>query len=577
MITEIIKRTRKNKLSRKLIKKTKKQIDKKMSHQQKVFLKGLMSPKQQEFIKKLLNPETNHHQKRIDRLRRKLLNLGFTERAYADLQGILEKSSNKYLRKLAAWELLMWHANQYTEEDARECLRMIDQAVSNENDPVYLRRAVIMRAECYQRLGEIETAKNLVSRAVKEQPHADLFLAGANLETTPAKRMEWINKALEMYGISKVFFNDSSNLHPYDGLTAHSTESNRIEISQPKITVIMPVFNAEDVIRTSIHSVLSQTWDNIEILVVDDCSTDSTVSIAQKYSESDSRVKVIQASSNGGPYVARNLALQVATGEFVTCQDADDWSHPSKLELQAIHLIENATVVGNMSQQARVTNDLIFYRRGNPGYYIFNNMSSFMFRRKEVMDAVGYWDCVSFGADSEFINRIKTVLGIEAVVELKTGPLAFQRQSSGSLTGNSAFGYHGFFMGARKEYFEIYKNHHSTSPSLRYNFPQHERPFPVSEPMWPTREAKEGERRKFDVIIVSDFRLDGGSTLSSIEEIKAQKRMGLRTGLVQMARYDYNPRKKINPNIRELIDGNQVQMLVYGEKVSCDLLLSYVG
>ncbi|MDT8860340.1 glycosyltransferase [Alkalihalobacillus sp. MEB130] len=573
MLSEIIKRTSKNKLSRKFVKKTKKRIDKVMTHQQKVFIKGLFSPKQQEMIKKLFNPEVNHHQKRVDRLRRKLLNLGFTERAYADLQDILERSSNTYLKKLAAWELLMWHANQYTEEDARECLRLIELAVRNENDPVYLRRAVIMKAESHQQLGEVEVAKNLVSDALKEGAHADLYLARANLETTLEERIKWINKTLELYATSDVSYERSTTLHPYDGLTSLVNMKKSIEFSQPKVTVIMPVYNAEDVITTSIKSILSQTWTNLEIIVADDCSTDATVDKVEEFVKLDSRVKIVKASSNGGPYVARNLALQVATGEFVTCQDADDWSHPEKIEKQVKHLMENQAVIGNTSQQTRATNDLIFYRRGNPGFYIFNNMSSFMFRRKQVMESIGYWDCVRFGADSELIKRIKTQFGVESVVELKTGPLAFQRQSEGSLTASSAFGYHGFFMGARKEYFEVYNQYHAIANSLKYDFPQESRPFPVPEPMWPTREKEKGARRKFDVIIISDFRLDGGSTLSSVEEIKAQKRMGLRTGLVQMARYDYNPRKKVNPKIRELIDGEQVQMLVYGEEVSCDLLL----
>ncbi len=61
--------------------------------------------------------------------------------------------------------------------------------------------------------------------------------------------------------------------------------------------------------------------------------------------------------------------------------------------------------------------------------------------------------------------------------------------------------------------------------------------------------------------------------MSNAEEIKAQKQYGLRTGLIQMSRYDFNSAKSINPKIRELIDGQQVQMIVYGERVSCDLLI----
>jgi len=128
-------------------------------------------------------------------------------------------------------------------------------------------------------------------------------------------------------------------------------------------------------------------------------------------------------------------------------------------------------------------------------------------------------------------------------------------------------------MGARKEYFESYQAHHQQTIDLKYDFPQHKRPFPVPEPMWPEREKKTNDRRHFDVVIVSDFRLLGGSTLSSAEEIKAQLRGGLKTGLIQLNRYDYDANRKINKKIRDLVDGDKVQFVVYGEKISCDVLI----
>src|SRR5699024_10391385 len=156
---------------------------------------------------------------------------------------------------------------------------------------------------------------------------------------------------------------------------------------------------------------------------------------------------------------------------------------------------------------------------------------------------------------------------------LQTGPYSFTRQSSDSLTGKKAFGYHGFFVGARKEYSQSYRFYHRKDESLYYPHPMTERPFPVPEPMWPEREVKQGDVRHFDVIIASEFRLMGGTNMSNIEEIKAQRKMGLRTGLIQMNRYDFTSRKEINPQVRAQIDGDKVQMVVYGEKVSCDVLI----
>jgi len=197
-----------------------------------------------------------------------------------------------------------------------------------------------------------------------------------------------------------------------------------------------------------------------------------------------------------------------------------------------------------------------------------------MFCREPVMKIIGFWDCVRFGADNEYIRRIKKSFGKDSVVDLSTGPLTFYRQTTNSLTGNRVFGHPGFYMGARKEYYEAQTYYHNTTNSLFYNFPQKVRPFPVPEPMWPIREViGPSGRRHFDVILASDFRLNGGSVNSSLEEIKTQKKMGISTGLIQLYDYNFNPKRKILPQLRAVIDGTLVQMLVYGEKVSCDLLI----
>lgn len=547
-----------------------------LSTKQKQRLSNILTQEQKQYLKKIIKPGKKQAQlRKVERLKYRLYNLGFFDKALEDLNSLYVNAEDSYLKRLAAWELALWHANKYTEEDATLCLKYIQAATENVKDEETLRRAVIIQAECYDLLAMQDEGKRIVSAALSRKQHPDLFLAAANLEKSPSDRVSHINKALAFYGTSPIALKHEAKGSAYDALSVDesNTSTTGIDITQPKVSIIIPAYNAEDIIQTSIESMLKQTWTNIEILVANDYSTDDTASVVEEYTKIDSRVRLVNTNKNGGAYVARNHALKLATGDFVTINDADDWSHPTKIETQVLHLIENEKIIANFSQQARSTEELKFYRRGKPGQYIFTNMSSFMFRKKPVMEKVGYWDCVRFAGDSEFLKRVKIAFGEKSVVELQTAPLSFQRQSATSLTAHSAFGFPGYFMGVRKEYAEAHESYHKENKqNLYYAFPQ-ERPFAVPEPMWPTREEKPNGRRHFDVLIGSEFRLLGGTNMSNLEEIKAQKRLGLKTGLVQLSRYDLNSVDSINPRIRELINGENVQIVNYGEKVSCDVLI----
>lgn len=540
-------------------------------------LHNIMTPKQKKLIRRVLGFGKIKNRWEMGNAKQRLYNLGFTKRALADLKALYNQDDNLYLKRSAAFELMLWYAHQYTQEGARQSLDILTDAVKGERDPQRLRKAVVVETECLGILGDKEEAKQVITRALESCAHSDLYLAAANLESSVPRRLEWINRALRFHGISEITVNPSKGGTLYDSLIpAPATGRKEYNGYHPKVTVIIPAYNAEAVISTSLSSVLAQTWINLEVIVVDDCSTDATVEVVERYVGKDERVRLIKAESNGGAYVARNLGLREATGEFVTIHDADDWSHPEKIERQAQHLLDNASVIANTSQQARATEELHFCRRLNADIYIQSNISSLMFRREPVMETIGYWDSVRFGADGEFKQRLVKVFGEKAVVDLATGPLSFQRQTKASLTGDSAFGYQGFKAGARKEYAEGHNHFHKTADSLYIEFPQKTRPFAVPEPLKPNRETHPSKSRHFDVVIASDFRLPGGNTASNVEEIKAQKRMGLRTGLIQMSRYELRVNRTINPKIRQLLDqddGSHVQMLVYGERVSCDVLV----
>jgi glycosyltransferase involved in cell wall biosynthesis len=505
---------------------------------------------------------------RVHELKLRLNELGFVERALEDLRA-LSQSPDATERLLATWELAVWNANRRSPEGSAATLTLLDRASDDIAHTELHRREAILRSECHALLGNVEAARAVIAAALQNEQHPDLHLAAANLSEHQAEQLTCVNDALRLYNLPQLSLRPANKESPYDSLSV----AERLPVAAgPKVSVIVPAFNAAEHIATSMEALIAQTWQNLEVLVVDDSSTDSTADLIAAFSERDPRIRLIRADVNRGSYVARNIALREASGDFITTHDSDDWSHPKKLEIQARELMRNPNTVANMSHQARATSDLVFHRRGSPGHYIFDNMSSLMFRREPVAAKLGFWDSVRFGADSELIERIRLTFGRKAVASVPL-LLSFQRQSETSLTGSSAFGYHGFLMGARQAYHEVSRAYHRRSRDLFYEFFPTKRPFAVPEPMWPIREVAKGERRQFDVILVSDFRMPGDNRANNIAYLEAEMRPGCRVGLVQMAKYDFDPTALVLPVFRDLEDACAVQFIAFGERVSCRRLV----
>lgn len=105
------------------------------------------------------------------------------------------------------------------------------------------------------------------------------------------------------------------------------------------VSVVMPVYNAEPWMRRSIDSVLRQTHTSLELIAVDDGSSDGSWAVLQDYAGTDDRVRPIRLERNGGVAAARNAGIAAATGSHVAFLDSDDWWHPRKLEWQLAQMI----------------------------------------------------------------------------------------------------------------------------------------------------------------------------------------------------------------------------------------------
>ncbi|WP_227937213.1 glycosyltransferase family 2 protein [Alkalihalobacillus deserti] len=111
--------------------------------------------------------------------------------------------------------------------------------------------------------------------------------------------------------------------------------------NQPLVTVVTAAFNCEKFIGETIQSVQNQTYENWEMILVDDYSTDGTLDVLQRYAAEDDRIKVMVLEENSGAAVARNKALNSAKSKYVAFLDSDDLWLPEKLEKQIAFMQEN--------------------------------------------------------------------------------------------------------------------------------------------------------------------------------------------------------------------------------------------
>lgn len=114
-----------------------------------------------------------------------------------------------------------------------------------------------------------------------------------------------------------------------------------------RVTVLVAAYNAEKYLEACLDSLVNQTLKDIQIVCIDDASTDSTLTILQKYAAQDSRIQILQRKENAGQAVARNMGIEVATGDYITMLDADDLLGADALE-KAVNILDSDPETGSV-------------------------------------------------------------------------------------------------------------------------------------------------------------------------------------------------------------------------------------
>lgn len=197
-----------------------------------------------------------------------------------------------------------------------------------------------------------------------------------------------------------------------------------------KVSIIMSAYNSEETIEYAIKSLLNQTYKNIEILVCEDNSSDTTLQIIKRLSHSDSRIKVFSSNSNQGTYNIRNHMIERAEGKYITFQDSDDFALPVRIQRQVEELNQhNATLC--FTRWIRVIPDgqFVFFIDGIlKRFCVVSAMIT-----AEYMKSISEFRQSLVAADTEFYEYCKNSLPGEQIIHLEM-PLILGLWGSGSLT-----------------------------------------------------------------------------------------------------------------------------------------------
>lgn len=334
-----------------------------------------------------------------------------------------------------------------------ESLRLLQALGDAAPAPLYA--GVLLRTG--NRLQALQVVRQaLQGRQVQKYPELRLFETMAEEDAEPLKQLERLNAFLQSQGVPLLALRmQDQPPAPCNVTVAHALPS----VQGPLVSVLMTTYRTGERVSAAIASLLSQSYHNLEIIVVDDASGDATPDIVDTWARRDARVRLIRLPVNGGTYLAKSVGLRQARGEFVTCHDSDDWSHSVKIERQVQPLLEDKTLVATTSQLIRMQDDGMFYARSVYPLARFNP-SSPLFRRELVIQRMGGWDMVRTGADSEFYARLRLVFGNRAVKRIAQ-PLSLGSHREGSLMTASDTGYSDSGVSPQRlEYLESWSHWH---------------------------------------------------------------------------------------------------------------------
>ena len=381
----------------------------------------------------------------------------------------------------------------------------------------------------------------------------------AGTAADPDQALAWINRMYDAHGLARIARRHGDRPLSLDNLVG-------VDVQAPPregglVSVIVPAYNAADMIETALRSLAEQSWRNLEVIIVDDASTDGTADVAERFCATDARFRVMRRSVNAGSYTCRNAALAELRGDYITTLDGDDWAHPQRIARHVADL-EKHDAAFNVSNWVRATDDLLFSGASRPAPVTpLRNMGSF-FMRRSVMEKIGGWHEVRIAADTEYMKRAELVFRTPTRGPIVDGaPLVLGRLVDTSLTRSSATSLATLFHGVRREYHELVDFFHARYEAGRLSADELR--------TWPARGAPPTIRPArgrlvADILLVGDWNTDKdfqqGKRLAG-----AMHKAGKRVAFFNYPRHSREMRNRLDHRLREYVWSNGMSFVAAGE------------
>ena len=552
---------------------------------------GLLSKETNQLVKE--NAELKKRLKDIEeRLGKTLTEYKSSQKIQAELKGDLRRARKKY-RKLKRWGLVLSMPSLialspvsipvgifYSIKQWRRRLKKKNKPVSNAllapkvSEAASAPKHLVFEAFLLHQQENSKAALALLDKHREKLPAGTRALFESMNATTDSSWLDAMNRWTNARGLPKLGLEEGEKPRFHRIVFPASEKAPAPHL----VTVIMPCYNAEETVERSVRSILDQSWQNIELIAVNDASTDDTGSILDEMAKSEPRLKVLHNRINVGPYVSKNLALMQAQGNYITGHDADDIALPNRISMQMGPILQDSECKATIAHMVRLDeHGLPCYpakisRYSSDGIFRWAFIS-LLIERNFLTQELGFWDSVRFGGDSEMIGRVTKKLGKN--FKALDGLAMLCLFSETGLTGDVNHGTsleNGMSL-TRRNYRDSWAQWHNTvnEANLYVPFPLKSRLFEAPKIMKVSHLDAlknindEQNHQTYDACIITNCNFPGGNASSTIEEINTFQRFGMKTMLIHCpvdSKANSLPSERYGNLLNSIINFNEIEKTI---------------